>query len=237
MALANTSRRSLVKQDYDGVNDRLKDIEEVCMSVGGLVEHMLSMAWADDIKRKGLNDENRVHISTVIMNLSRSRQVSAEAKGLVIETDVEAGIWVKGERGLLHEMILAIVDNAIRYTPANGGPIRIQAECVDDDIATIDISDCGYGIPENERSSVFDPFYGVIERDKNGNQKFGTRQHRALSGEDVKLSHGLGLSLVSSVAKLHGATISLHDNDLAPSGVRFHIEIPLSLSTVDDSVF
>ncbi|GGY75625.1 sensor histidine kinase [Pseudoduganella plicata] len=101
-------------------------------------------------------------------------------------------IVVSGQALLLHEMISNLVDNALRYTPADGSVVlRVLTT---DGGAVLEVEDGGPGIPAAERERVFAPFY------------------RAPSSMAANPGGaGLGLAIVSDIAALHGAAISLHD--------------------------
>ena len=121
-------------------------------------------------------------------------------------------------------MVSALLDNAIRYSPA-GGEVALEAKRV---FATktvlVKVVDQGPGIPPSERENVFDPFYGSTGVNENGAITYGTRRHRVLGEGIAKSSHGLGLSLVRSVAKLHGAQVAL---ETGPNGKGLSVEVLL----------
>ena len=100
----------------------------------------------------------------------------------------------------LHGMLRNLLENAVRYTP-EGGRITIDlalgndANPNDDTHALLRISDTGPGIPEAERSRVFDPFYRVL-----GTGVDGT---------------GLGLAIVKTIAGKYGVKVTLSDAALS----------------------
>lgn len=95
-------------------------------------------------------------------------------------------------RHLIGQAITNLLDNAIKYTP-QPGIVHLGVEGNSDEF-TITVSDNGPGIPEHERERVFERFVRLEnERNSPGN--------------------GLGLSLVQAVARLHGATLELSDNE------------------------
>jgi signal transduction histidine kinase len=99
---------------------------------------------------------------------------------------------VRGDRDLLFQAIANLLDNAIKYTPAQG---RIKVELSEKaGHAWVTVADAGPGIPEQERNKVFRRFYRL-------------EQSRGQPG------NGLGLSLVAAVAKLHEITLRMEDNN------------------------
>jgi signal transduction histidine kinase len=102
-----------------------------------------------------------------------------------------AGALVRGDAQLLLQAIVNLLENAIHHTPA-GTPIRAAVECEGGRLAIV-ISDGGPGIAAEDRARVIRRFYRC-------------EQSRTSPG------NGLGLSLVSAVADLHGAELELSDN-------------------------
>ena len=104
----------------------------------------------------------------------------------------------------LYTLIKTLADNAIRYTPT-GSQIDLSTQSQPSS-TTIIIEDNGNGIPPAERQRVFDPFYRIL-----GSGEQGT---------------GLGLSIAQTIAQRHGGTISLHNSQNFPTGLRVEITLP-----------
>jgi signal transduction histidine kinase len=112
----------------------------------------------------------------------------AEEKGLTFTSACRPGLMLQGNRHLLAQAVANLLDNAIKYTPA-GGHVTLNGLPGPE----ITVADTGPGIPEAERERVLERFVRL--------------------GEDRSTpGNGLGLSLVSAVAKLHGARLRLEDN-------------------------
>jgi signal transduction histidine kinase len=149
----------------------------------------------------------------VARDVSELYEPLAEDKGLTLEVDAKQHAAVKGNRELVSQALANLVDNAIKYaSPAekaapdaiNGARgIRVTADAEADRIV-LTVSDHGPGIPTDDRSRVVDRFVRL-------------ERSRSLPGS------GLGLSLVSAVARLHGGELRLEDN--AP-GLRARITLP-----------
>jgi signal transduction histidine kinase len=213
-AHSETARHKLTTGDHGGVEESLCSIEQVTMNVAGLVEQLLSLAYVESLEERGIAAAP-VNLSTALSAMIRVRKPLGLARGVQIENAVEAGLWVNGEAQLLAEMVASLVDNAVRYSP-QGGEVRVEATRIPGTkTVMVRVVDQGPGIPVPERERVFEPFYGSIGADQHGTMKYGTRRHRVLPDGSVTSSHGLGLSLVRSVAKLHGADVSL---DTGPGG-------------------
>lgn len=222
-AHAQTAGRALECDDQRTVTSALSSIEAISLNTSGLVETMLSLAWVEGLEEQGLANE-KSNLSAAIMELAGFRDRALEEKKMQLTTQVQAGLWVRGQHQLLQEMVASVLDNAIRYGPASSA-ISIEAQRLPTGRAVVvTVTDCGPGIPSQERDRVFEPFYGCIGLDSRGTMTYGTRRHRALGAGVEKSSHGLGLALVKAVAKLHGASVSL---DSGPGGVGLRVRIVL----------
>ena len=113
---------------------------------------------------------------------------------------------VKGNTNLLYRALYNLVENAIRYNNEEGS-VNITLETKGQEGVVI-IADTGAGIAPEQRELVFEPFYRV---NKSRSREFG--------------GAGIGLSLVKTILKRHGASIAVSEN--TPQGSVFTIRIPL----------
>ena len=113
---------------------------------------------------------------------------------------------VKGNTNLLYRALYNLVENAIRYNNEEGS-VNITLETRGQE-GVIIIADTGVGIAPEQRELVFEPFYRV---NKSRSREFG--------------GAGIGLSLVKTILKRHGASIAVSEN--SPQGSVFTIRIPL----------
>lgn len=109
---------------------------------------------------------------------------------------------------LVIQVIINIVNNAVKYTPA-GSHIRLSAARADK-MVSIQIADDGPGIPEEAKQHLFDMFYTANA----GN-----------ASPDSRRGLGLGLSLCKSIVEAHGGTIAVSGNQ--PHGSVFTFTLPL----------
>ncbi len=115
----------------------------------------------------------------------------AEDKAIALQTELEAGLTVKGDPFLLAQAMGNLVDNALKYSPANGH-VSLTIARGDDGGVSIRVADNGPGISTAELPKVLERFY------------------RGSAGQGTE-GLGLGLSVVAAVARLHGGTIHLAD--------------------------
>lgn len=152
------------------------------------------------------------------VNLNRSvelmDEVAAEAMRHINRKSSEHTVRIRPSKGLLLanidaklivQVIINLVDNAIKYTMA-GSEIEIDMK-KEGKWISVSVSDNGPGIPDEQKSRVFDMFYS-------GANKIA----------DSRRSLGLGLSLCKSIVTAHGGQISVSDN--LPSGTVFTFTLP-----------
>jgi signal transduction histidine kinase len=143
-----------------------------------------------------------VDLSALIADLADSYAPSVEDGGRQLVRAIAPGVKVEGSRELLAQLGVNLLDNALNHTPA-GTTIGIALE-PGDGAARLTVWDEGAGIPADERSHVFKRF---------------TRLEASRSTP----GHGLGLSLVAAIAKAHGGTVAVEDNQ---PGARFMVTLP-----------
>lgn len=138
----------------------------------------------------------------------------AEEKGIALKVETNGAAPVRGNRELVSQALSNLVDNAIKYgSPdgkvpegkVNGMPTEVIVKTGDEgDRITLSVADHGPGIPDADRGRVVERFVRL-------------EQSRSEPGS------GLGLSLASAVARLHGGELKLEDNH---PGLRTTIALP-----------
>jgi signal transduction histidine kinase len=134
----------------------------------------------------------------------------ADVKGLTLKVEAPEATLVHGNRELVSQALANLVDNAIKYakpdpTAINGTQPEIVVRALGDgEHIMLTVSDSGPGVPEADRHRVVERFVRL-------------EQSRSEPGS------GLGLSLASAVARLHGGQLRLEDN--AP-GLKSVIVLP-----------
>jgi signal transduction histidine kinase len=123
----------------------------------------------------------------------------AEEKGIALKVEADAPARLKGNRELISQALANLVDNAIKYVEpqadaANGATPEIVVRALNSgDRILLTVADTGPGIPLADRAHVVERFVRL-------------EQSRSQPGS------GLGLSLASAVARLHGGELTLEDN-------------------------
>jgi len=138
----------------------------------------------------------------------------AEAKGVALViggTDDDHAGWpasivVSADRSRLEQVAANLIDNAVKYTP-RGGVVTVTVRR-DKDVAMLEVSDTGQGIPANELPKIWDRLF---RGDK-------SRAQRGL---------GLGLSLVKAVIEAHGGTVAARSEE--GKGSTFSVRLPIDV--------
>ncbi len=131
-----------------------------------------------------------VDLREVIFRSSEKVNPDASERGHHLDVDVPSDpVVVLGDEEHLERMVSNLATNAVKFTP-DGGRITLRVRAEGPTYA-IDVQDTGVGIPEEERSLLFNRFYRTTHA-----------QSEAINGS------GLGLSIARSIAQLHGARIS-----------------------------
>ncbi|MDQ3951365.1 MAG: ATP-binding protein, partial [Actinomycetota bacterium] len=170
--------------------------------LGRLVTDLLDLSRLEEAERV---PETPVELSSVVSGEVTAAVHAAEQRGTSVESRVQPGVWVRGEKGPLGHLVRNLLDNAVRYTP-DGGRIVVTLERAGD-AAALAVADDGIGIPLEAQERVFERFYRVDRarsRDTGGT--------------------GLGLAIVKHIAELHGGTVAL-ESELG-RGSTFSVRLP-----------
>lgn len=138
-------------------------------------------------------DFERVSAAALIDEIAETYQPVLEEAGqdLIIETPPDDPAWISGDRRMLFQMMVNLVENASRYAPGGTAVTLIARSGADGTL--IEISDHGPGIPVDRREDAVKPLH-------------------QFSGLGETGGAGLGLALVRAVADRHRATLRLSDN-------------------------
>jgi heavy metal sensor kinase len=132
----------------------------------------------------------------------------ASQRGIELQFQHSGGeMPFRGDESLIRRMILNLLDNAIKFTPP-GGEVRVDVSR-DDSYYFLRITDTGAGIPSEAQPHVFERFY---------------RADRARSREGDTGGAGLGLSIASWIAGMHGGRVTLERS--GPTGSTFAVSLP-----------
>jgi signal transduction histidine kinase len=182
----------------------VRDIMSECDHMSQLVDDLLLISKLDTHQLK--LDLKPVLLSDLLTEIQRQFEPLAEKNGIRISLS-DQPLVVIGDRLRLHQVILILLDNALRYTPA-GGEIKISSD-QSNRFARISIQDTGKGISSADLAHVFDRFYQA-ETDSSLENR----------------GNGLGLSIAKSLVKEHNGHI--HIASTPGQGTTVTFEIPIS---------
>jgi signal transduction histidine kinase len=170
--------------------------------LGGIVDDLLMLARADAGERPIIR--RRLYLDDVALEAVDGVRVLADGRGVEVTVPEFEEAEVEADPVLLRQLIIIVLDNAIKFTPAGGRvSLRVHAH---GGRATIIVDDTGVGIPAAELPHIFDRFYrGDAARPR---------------GEGA----GLGLSIARWIADVHGATIEVRSTPGA--GTRVSVRFP-----------
>jgi len=178
-------------------------LEEV-LRLNGIVEGLLALSRLDAGEAK--SEWVRFDLAQLAATTADQMSLLAEDKSITVSCEAAPEVMVEGDRARLKQVIVNLLDNAIKYTP-NGGKVRLQITR-QDGYAVLDVVDDGVGIPTEALPHVFKRFFRVD--DSRSREQGGA---------------GLGLSIVKSICAAHGAQVEV--SSVLGHGSRFRIRQPL----------
>jgi len=199
-------RRERMPEEYQRV---LKSSLEEIARLTKLTEDLLTLARSDagesvleleQVQLDQLASEARAYIAPL-----------ADSAGVALSYDAPPSpVVVEGDQKRLKQLLVNLLDNAIKYTPS-GGSARL-ALAVEDANAVIEVTDTGRGIPSAALPHIFERFY------------------RQTDPRDSRVTgFGLGLAISKWIVDAHGGLIEAESQE--SRGSRFTVRLPLSAST------
>jgi signal transduction histidine kinase len=146
---------------------------------------------------------SQVDLATVVERVADAYRAETEENGRTLTIGPLSPSEVKGDVDLIAQALANLIENATRHTPP-GSSIRVTLGKSVGFVGLV-VEDDGPGIPEADRLRVLEPFV-------------------RLDGSRSTPGAGLGLSIVNSIARLHGARLSLED---AHPGLRAALDWPI----------
>ena len=172
--------------------EALRGIESEAKRLGTLVEDLLILARADAGERPIVRE--RLYLDDLTLEAAGAARVVAQAKGVALDVDEFDEAPVVGDPTLLRQLVMILLDNAVKFTD-RGGRVRVRVGAPNDR-ALLVVEDSGVGITTEQLPHVFERFYrGDVARSRaNGNGADGA---------------GLGLSIAKWIADAHHAEIAV----------------------------
>ena len=172
-----------------------------------IVENLLTISRLDAGELK--MEKSRLDVGQLASSTTEQMRLIAEEKSISLRCRAEEGVFVEGDRSRLQQVIVNLVDNAIKYTQQEG-VVEVSVRR-DTNAAVLRVSDNGAGISDSALPHVFERFFRADKA-----------RSRDLGGA------GLGLAIVKSICSAHGAEISVTSQD--GHGSCFTVELPLAMA-------
>jgi heavy metal sensor kinase len=195
-----TALASTVREKITSV---LEETEHLARTVEGLFA--ISRLEAGE----ALMEVTHFDLSDLVSTTAEQMALLAEEKNLIVQLEAREPVHVAGDRFRLKQVIVNLLDNAIKYSP-NGGVIILACRTTDGQ-AVFEVADRGPGIPSEALPQIFDRFFRADS----------VRTH-SISGA------GLGLSIVRSICLAHGGTVEAANRP--EGGCRIAVRLPLLAS-------
>ena len=196
------------KREQHEYDELVTTMETYIDRLSSIITDLLEFAETSE-----LGEVEDVSLDSVVKTVVDDLESVAQNNMINVQIDISPkaqskaqNLIVKGNTNLLYRALYNLVENAIRYNNEEGS-VNITLETRGQE-GVIIIADTGVGIAPEQRELIFEPFYRV---NKSRSREFG--------------GAGIGLSLVKTILKRHGASITVSENN--PQGSVFTIRIPL----------
>ncbi|HUL43255.1 MAG TPA: ATP-binding protein [Bacteroidota bacterium] len=188
----------------------VSNLEEI-QRLSRIVDNLLTLSKAEFGRGEILMME-QVNLHDLVSELYEDCEVIATKKNIALQLTKNEDVIIPGDRIKLRQLLMNLVDNAIKYTP-EGGRITLISERQNGN-AVIRVNDTGIGIPKEEQRNIFDRFYRVDKA-----------RSRELGGS------GLGLSIAKWIAELHRGRIEVESEPAR--GSKFTVTLPLQTESAE----
>jgi heavy metal sensor kinase len=190
----------LEPQAVEGISSALDESDRMARIVHNLMTISRLDSGGERMEMRALE------LSGVVKTTLDHMSLLADEKGIVVSCKAPEPVWVTGDEIRLKQVVVNLVDNAIKYTPG-GGRIEVSLGAQNDQ-AVLRVADNGIGIPAESLPLVFERFY---------------RADKARSRESG--GTGLGLAIVKAICTAHHGAVSVESGE--NKGSTFTVHLPL----------
>ncbi|MGN0521722.1 MAG: sensor histidine kinase [Eubacterium sp.] len=181
----------------------LSVIKRQSIRMKNIVEQMLQFSRLERLE--ALPNPEEVNLSLLFNNVAEEQRLRS-VRSITIHSDIDDGIKILGNSDLLASLMNNLISNAYRYGKDNGNIYLSLKQNEKEVILTV--KDDGIGIDDDVKEKIFNRFY---------------QADRARTVKDSEYGIGLGLSMVSTIAKLHGGYIEVESKVGEGSAFSFKI--------------
>jgi heavy metal sensor kinase len=185
------------ERNAEEYREALTVLDEQVRRLTRIVSDMFILARSDTETRPLIQTD--FQLDSLIEECVRAAEILGSRKGVLIATSALRKTRYRGDEGLLRQLILNLLDNAIKHTPPAG---KVSVALVSEDSQLrITVRDTGAGIPPDAQPHIFERFYRADKaRSRNNASEFGT-------------GAGLGLAIAQWIATQHRGRIELAHSD------------------------
>jgi signal transduction histidine kinase len=204
-SVAAIRTRAEVAGEADEPGARRHALEEIARDaahLGDVLEKLLFLARSD-YGRLVLQPET-VHLDDVMLECAPGAEALARPRAIEVELQATGDCAVAGDAALLRQLLMILLDNAIKFTPA-GGRVGVRT-AGEGDLVLLEVWDSGPGFPDETGDRVFEPFY------------------RADPSPDEAGGAGLGLAIARRIVEAHGGEISIESSAAGGALVRVKLK-------------
>ena len=194
--------RSSPTADVDEYQRVFDSFDRTLMRLETLVENLLVLA-----REEQLSEPEEVLLGPMMEDVRLDIEPLAIERQVAVTLDGDLDLSVRGDPVLLRQAFSNLLDNAVRYN-RSGGRAEVLVHRRGADVA-ITVTDTGVGIPPHEQERIFERFHRVAHPQSSRNAGIG-----------------LGLSIVSHVASLHGGKIEIES--VEGVGSKFSLWLPIA---------
>ncbi len=194
LTVMHTNLAVLLERMAGPITGEQKDLLESCQSnidrLARLVDNVLDLSRIESGRIELCADHvdpAQVMRSVVSYYQPIARERAIELAG-EIDGAVDGPVWADADK--MHQVLINLVDNALKFTP-RGGTVRVSVK-PEGGAVRFAVTDSGVGVPDPDRERIFEPFV-------QGRPAVGSKRRGA----------GLGLAIARSLVELHGGTLEL----------------------------
>ncbi len=200
----------VAESSVPGDRERLGSALEELVRLSGIVEGLFAISRLD--AGEAAAEWVKFDLTQLAASTADQMELLAEDKNVHITCTGPKGVWVEGDRARIKQVVVNLLDNAIKYT-LEGGSIALTVQPRNGH-AALEVADNGIGIPAEALPRVFDRFFRVDKA-----------RSRQLGGA------GLGLSIVKSICAAHHGRVEA--TSTPGQGSLFRVELPLSAAPIE----
>ena len=200
---ATLSRPDRTPEEY---RETLAILRDESQRLARVIEDLFTLTRAD-AGQYPLN-LRELYLDELAADVLRRTRSLAISKGIALASSIQPELPLQADEDLLRRMLLNLLDNAIKYTPAGG---KVNVDCkLEGSFYVLRVTDCGPGIPQELQSRIFERFFRA--------DKARSRSEGDSGGA------GLGLSIARWIAEAHHGRLELTRSDA--SGTTFTASLP-----------